>query len=157
MSEAYNPTILKGEQRQDDDILATTPLDPTAFGGDGSVIIMELLQRFKVRDVMKRTVIAVSRDTPMREAQRIMRENRISGLPVSEEGRLFGIVSVNDIINALDNGWIDETCERHMANNLVVLEAGMPLAYALRYFNNYTYGRFPVLDSSRKLVGIISQ
>ena len=157
MSEAYNPTILTGEQRQDDDILAKTPLDPTALGGDGSVIIMELLQRFKVRDVMKRTVIAVSRDTPMREAQRIMRENRISGLPVSEEGRLFGIVSVNDIINALDNGWIDETCERHMANNLVVLEAGMPLAYALRYFNNYTYGRFPVLDSSRKLVGIISQ
>ena len=157
MSEAYNPTILTGEQRQDDDILAKTPLDPTALGGDGSVIIMELLQRFKVRDVMKRTVIAVSRDTPMREAQRIMRENRISGLPVSEEGRLFGIVSVNDIINALDNGWIDEPCERHMANNLVVLEAGMPLAYALRYFNNYTYGRFPVLDSSRKLVGIISQ
>ena len=157
MDETYNPTILKGEQRQDDDILAKTPLDPTALGGDGSVIIMELLQRFKVRDVMKRTVIAVSRDTPMREAQRIMRENRISGLPVSEEGRLFGIVSVNDIINALDNGWIDEKCEEHMANNLVVLEAGMPLAYALRYFNNYTYGRFPVLDSSRKLVGIISQ
>ena len=155
--EPYNPTILKGEQQQDDDILAKVPLDPTALGGDGSVIIMELLQRFKVRDVMKRTVISISRDTPMREAQRIMRENRISGLPVSEEGRLFGIVSVNDIINALDNGWINEKVEDHMATNLVVLEAGMPLAYALRYFNNYTYGRFPVLDSSRKLVGIISQ
>ena len=155
--EPYNPTILKGEQQQDDDILAKMPLDPTALGGDGSVIIMELLQRFKVRDVMKRTVISIARDTPMREAQRIMRENRISGLPVSEEGRLFGIVSVNDIINALDNGWIDEKVENHMATNLVVLEAGMPLAYALRYFNNYTYGRFPVLDSSRKLVGIISQ
>jgi CBS domain-containing protein len=118
---------------------------------------MELLQRFKVRDVMKRTVISISRDTSMREAQRIMRENRISGVPVSEDGRLFGIVSVNDIINALDNGWIDDKCEDHMASNLVVLEAGMPLAYALRYFNNYTYGRFPVLDASRKLVGIISQ
>ena len=155
--ESYNPTILKGEQQQDDDILAKVPLDPTALGGDGSVIIMELLQRFKVRDVMKRTVISVSRETSMREAQRIMRENRISGLPVSEDGRLFGIVSVNDIINALDNGWIEEKCEDHMASNLVVLEAGMPLAYALRYFNNYTYGRFPVLDASRKLVGIISQ
>ena len=155
--EEYNPTILKGEHRQDDDILANTPLDPASLGGDGSVIIMELLQRFKVRDVMKRTVISVSRTTSMREAQRIMRENRISGLPVSEDGRLFGIVSVNDIINALDNGWIEEKCEDHMASNLVVLEAGMPLAYALRYFNNYTYGRFPVLDASRKLVGIISQ
>ena len=158
MDSAYNPTILKGEQQQDDEIFAKVPpLDPTTLGGDGSVIIMELLQRFKVRDVMKRTVIAISRNTPMREAQRIMREDRISGLPVSEDARLFGIVSVNDIINALDNGWIDDTCEGHMSTNLVVLEAGMPLAYALRYFNNYTYGRFPVLDSSRKLVGIISQ
>ena len=155
--EPYTPTIIKGEQRQDDEILAKTPLDATALGGDGSVIIMELLQRFKVRDVMKRTVISIARDTSMREAQRIMRENRISGVPVSEDGRLFGIVSVNDIINALDNGWIDDKCEDHMASNLVVLEAGMPLAYALRYFNNYTYGRFPVLDASRKLVGIISQ
>ena len=147
--EQYTPTIIKGEQRQDDEILAKTPLDATALGGDSSVIIMELLQRFKVRDVMKRTVISISRDTSMREAQRIMRENRISGIPVSEDGRLFGIVSVN--------GWINDKCEDHMASSLVVLEAGMPLAYALRYFNNYTYGRFPVLDSSRKLVGIISQ
>lgn len=156
MSE-YSPVILPGEHRQDDEILAKTPLDPAALGGDGSVIIMELLQRFKVRDVMKRKVISIARSTPMREAQRIMRENRISGLPVSEDGRLYGIVSVNDIINALDNGWINDECEKHMASNLVVLEAGMPLAYALRYFNNYTYGRFPVLDSTRKLVGIISQ
>lgn len=157
MGETYSPTILPGAQQQDDDIFVKFPLDPSTLGGDGSVIIMELLQRFKVRDVMKRKVISLARSTSMREAQRIMRENRVSGLPVSEDGRLFGIVSVNDIINALDNGWIDDPCEAHMATNLVVLEAGMPLAYALRYFGNYTYGRFPVLDSSRKLVGIISQ
>ena len=152
MDNGYSPTILQGQQTNDDEILAKTPpLDPKALGGDSSVIIMELLQRFKVRDVMKRKIIAVSRDTSLREAQRLMRENRISGLPVCEEGRLYGIVSVNDIINALDNGWIEDTCEKHMACNLVVLEAGMPISFALRYFNNYTYGRFPVLDSNRKL------
>ena len=153
MDNGYSPTILQGQQTNDDEILAKTPpLDPKALGGDSSVIIMELLQRFKVRDVMKRKIIAVSRDTSLREAQRLMRENRISGLPVCEEGRLYGIVSVNDIINALDNGWIEDTCEKHMACNLVVLEAGMPISFALRYFNNYTYGRFPVLDSNRKLL-----
>jgi len=153
----YNPTILQAQHTSDDEILDKMPLDPKALGGDSSVVIMELLQRFKVRDVMKRKIIAISRKASLREAQKLMRENRISGLPVCEEGRLYGIVSVNDIINALDNGWIDDSCETHMATNLVVLEAGMPLAFALRYFNNYTYGRFPVLDSERKLVGIISQ
>jgi len=153
----YNPTILQGQHTNDDEILAKTPLDPKALGGDSSVIIMELLQRFKVRDVMKRQVISISRTATLREAQAIMRENRISGLPVSENGRLYGLVSVNDIINGLDGGWMSDACEDHMATNLVVLEAGMPLAFALRYFNNYTYGRFPVLDSNRQLVGIISQ
>ncbi len=157
MDAPYSPTILPGQHTNDDEILARTPLDAKALGGESSVIIMELLQRFKVRDVMKRQIISIARDATLREAQRLMRENHISGLPVCEDGRLYGIVSVNDIINALDNGWIEERCGAHMSTNLVVLEAGMPLAYALRYFNNYTYGRFPVLDSTRRLVGIISQ
>lgn len=157
MAGEYNPTILQGQHTNDDEILAKTPLDPKALGGDSSVIIMELLQRFKVRDVMKRQVISIPRKATLREAQALMRENRISGLPVSENERLYGIVSVNDIIRGLDGGWMNDACEDHMASNLVVLEAGMPLAFALRYFNNYTYGRFPVLDSNRKLVGIISQ
>ena len=158
MAEGYNPTILQGQHTSDDEILAKTPpLDPKALGGDSSVNIMELLQRFKVRDVMKRQVICIPRKATLRDAQKILRENRISGVPVSENGRLYGLVSVNDIIKGLDGGWMDDPCEARMAKNLVVLEAGTPLAFALRYFNNYTYGRFPVLDSDRRLVGIISQ
>lgn len=154
----YTPTILQGQQTSDDEILAKRPpLDAKALGGDSSEIIMEMLQRFKVRDVMNRKVLSIPRHAPLREAQRIMRDNRISGVPICEDGRLYGIVSVNDIITALDNGWIDDPCEQRMSTNLVVLEAGMPVAFALRYFSNYTYGRFPVLDSNRSLVGIISQ
>lgn len=153
----YSPTILRGQQSNDDEILAKTPLDAKALGGDSSVVIMELLQRFKVRDVMHRSVICISRSGTMRDAQNLMRDNHVSGIPVAEDGRLYGIVSVNDIVVALDNGWIDDRCERHMATNLVVLEAAMPLAIALRYFNNYTYGRFPVIDATRKLVGVVSQ
>jgi len=156
MSE-YSPVILQGQHTNDDEIMAKVPLDAKSLGGESSEIIMEMLQRFKVRDVMKRQVISIPRKATMREAQRILRENRISGLPVSENDRLYGIISVNDIINALDRSRMEDTCESHMAKNLVVLEAGMPLAFALRYFNNYTYGRFPVLDSNRKLVGIVSQ
>ena len=137
----YSPTILQGQQTSDDEILAKVPLDEKALGGDSSVVIMELLQRFKVRDVMKRQVLAIPRKATLREAQRILRENHISGLPVSEDGRLYGIISVNDIINGLDHGWMDDTVDMHMASSLVVLEAGMPISFALRYFNNYTYGR----------------
>jgi len=33
----------------------------------------------------------------------------------------------------------------------------MPLAFAIKFFQNYTFGRFPVLDKNRDLVGIVSQ
>ena len=157
-SENYTPVILEGQKHQDDELLEKRPpLDERDLSGHGSEVVMELLQRFKVRDVMKRKILSVTRSTPLREAQRIMRENHISGVTVAENDRLFGIISVNDIIKALDGGWIGDTCEAHMSTSLVVLEAGMPLAYALRYFNNYMYGRFPVLDADRRLVGIVTQ
>ena len=51
----YSPVILEGQQRQDDEILEKRPpLDERDLSGHGSEVVMELLQRFKVRDVMKR-------------------------------------------------------------------------------------------------------
>ncbi|MBP5790918.1 MAG: CBS domain-containing protein, partial [Kiritimatiellae bacterium] len=79
----YNPVILQGQQTSDDEILAKVPLDAKALGGDSSVVIMELLQRFKVRDVMKRNLITIPRKSTLREAKKVLKEYRISGLPVS--------------------------------------------------------------------------
>ena len=88
----YAPVILEGRPKQDDEILATRPPPDAATlpGGGGSEVIMELLQRFKVRDVMNRKVACVARAAPLREAQRVMRENRVSGVPVAENGRRRG-------------------------------------------------------------------
>ena len=166
MAEGYSPRILTGgESRSDDQIMAahdsvSRVSGPGLPGGDdGSpLVIMELLQRLRVRDVMRdRNIISVTRADTLRTAQALMRQNKISGVPVLEGKRLFGIVSVNDIIKALEGGWIEETCQRHMATNLVVLEEDMPLAFAIKFFQNYTFGRFPVLNKDRDFVGIVSQ
>ena len=70
-SEDYSPVILEGQKQQDDELLEKRPpLDERELSGHGSEVVMELLQRFKVRDVMKRKILSVSRETPLREAQR---------------------------------------------------------------------------------------
>ncbi len=165
----YKPTILKGgEKLNDDQILAAHErkskkvrgVSGPGITGDGEspLVIMELLQRLRVKDVMRdHDIISVVRTDSMRFAQNLMKRNHISGVPVLEGRRLFGIVSVNDIIKALEGGWIQDPCQKHMATNLVVLEADMPLAFAIKFFQNYTFGRFPVLDKNRDLVGIVSQ
>ena len=165
MAEGYSPKILTGgESKSDDEILAAHDKvrrvsGPGLPGADDSpLVIMELLQRLRVRDVMRgHDIIAVSRTDTMARAQHLMKLNNISGVPVVEGKRLFGIISVNDIIKALEGGWINDTCQQHMATNLVVLEADMPLAFAIKFFQNYTFGRFPVLNKERDLVGIVSQ
>ena len=164
----YEPKILSGgDSRSDDQIMAEhdgrAPRAQSAGGAipgaeDSPLVIMELLQRLRVKDVMRdHDIISVVRTDSMRFAQNLMKRNHISGVPVVEDKRLFGIVSVNDIIKALEGGWISEPCQKHMATNLVVLEEDMPLAFALKYFENYIFGRFPVLNKERDLVGIVSQ
>jgi CBS domain-containing protein len=117
---------------------------------------MELIQRLKVRDVMARNVITATRSDSMRAVQQRMKDNHVSGLPVSEDGRLYGIISVENIINALEWNRIHEPCDVHMTARCIVLQDDMPLSFAIRYFDRYDYGRFPVLDRNQKLVGIVS-
>ena len=158
MAEVHKPVILPPPHASDDEIIARHPPIPrVTTDEDSPLVIMELLQRIKIRDVMRTDVVVLSRRDTMRRAQDLMRRNRISGIPIAEGGRLYGIVSVEDIIQALSGGWIDDVIVKHMSNHLIVLEADMPLAFALKYFENYIFGRFPVLNKERDLVGIVSQ
>lgn len=124
---------------------------------DEPLVLLELIQRLKVRAVMTSDLATVSRSATMHEVQELMRKLKISGVPVEENGRFFGLVSIDDIIRSLVAGTINEPCSRHMTTKLVVLEDDMPLSFALRYFDRYHYGRFPVLNRDRRLVGIVCQ
>lgn len=125
--------------------------------GDQPLVVLELIQRLKVRDVMTKDLLVASRKMPMRGVQALMKSKSISGVPVAEHGRLYGVISIDDIIHALEGGYIDEPCQKHMSTKLVVLEDDMPLSFAVSYFDRYRYGRFPVLNRNQVLVGIICQ
>lgn len=121
------------------------------------LVLLELIQRMKVRDVMSTQLACVPRSATMHDVQELMRKKKISGVPVEENGRFFGLVSIDDIIRALSGGYINDPCSDHMTTKLVVLEDDMPLSFALRYFGRYHYGRFPVINRDQRLVGIICQ
>ncbi|MFQ3547109.1 MAG: CBS domain-containing protein, partial [Termitinemataceae bacterium] len=123
---------------------------------DSPTVILELIYRLKIKDVMTSAVITARRTDTLRHIQHIMRENYITGVPIAEDQRLLGIVSIDDIVTALDKGYIDDTAERRMTRTVIVLEDDMPLSFAISYLNKYRYGRFPVLNKNRELVGIIT-
>jgi CBS domain-containing protein/SAM-dependent methyltransferase/gamma-glutamyl:cysteine ligase YbdK (ATP-grasp superfamily) len=56
------------------------------------------MQPIPVRQVMQRSVVTVGPETPTLEAIGLMKQHRISCLPVEEDGRLVGIMTERDLI-----------------------------------------------------------
>src|ERR1039458_5313831 len=82
---------------------------------------------------------------------------RISGVPILQNGVPVGLVSIEDIINALDQGHVNDPAERWMTRNIVTLRDHFSLVRAVAEFDRHGFRRFPVLNSSGELVGVITR
>lgn len=119
-------------------------------------IISELLYQLKVRDVMTQNVYTVTAQHTLRDVQHIMREKKVSGVPVVEGAQLVGIVSLDDIIRALDAGEIETVVENKMSRNVYTTEEHVSVVKAIDEMESSGFGRLPVVDASHRLVGIMT-
>jgi CBS domain-containing protein/anti-sigma regulatory factor (Ser/Thr protein kinase) len=117
-----------------------------------------LLVHGKVSDFMSKPPITLTGDLSLSNAKKIMRKYKISGLPiVDKENILRGIISIEDIINALEEGYINDPIRKHMTKNVEWLLEDMDIHSALQSINKYKYGRFPVINRDIKVVGVVTQ
>jgi CBS domain-containing protein/anti-sigma regulatory factor (Ser/Thr protein kinase) len=123
---------------------------------DSPTVVLELIHQLKTKDVMTTAVLTGEKKQTLRHIQALLRENKVTGIPIVEEQKVVGIVSTEDIIFALDGGYIDDLAETRMTKNVISLQDDMPLSLAISSLNKYKYGRFPVLNKEQKLVGIIT-
>ena len=121
-----------------------------------ATVILELIFRMKVKDVMTRNLVTASEDDTLRSIQQLMKEKGITGVPITNGSHLLGIISVDDIISALDFGYIEDQASKHMTTELIVLQDDMPVSFAIQYFDRFRYHRFPVLNRNKELVGMIT-
>jgi len=111
----------------------------------------------RVQDVMTRDVIYITPDLTVRQAKELMRDKGISGMPVVDrEKALLGVISVADIIQAMENNNLDAFVSEVMTVNPVFLREQDTVGYALQVCRRYKYGRFPVIDEQSKVVGILT-
>ena len=106
---------------------------------DSPPFLLDLIYRMKVKDVMTRELVTARKESTLREIKQLMKDKAISGVPITEpeHKRILGLVSMDDIIQALDGGYIDTPAERHMSRNLIVLEEDMPLQFAISYLDKF--------------------
>lgn len=119
--------------------------------------VQELVYELKIGEVMSRDVVTVPPQTSMFEVREILREHRISGVPVVENGELVGILSIEDLIKALAEKAMEASVEAEMTPDPVTLRADEPVIMAFNYFDKYGFGRFPVVDGHGRLVGILTR
>ena len=119
--------------------------------------VEELAYELKVNEVMTKDLVSVLPETPMEEALEIFRTHRISGAPVLKENKLAGIISMEDLIHCLQKNDVKKSVSVYMTANPMTVRGSDPIIEALKLFVNYHFGRLPVVDTEKNLVGIITK
>ena len=63
----------------------------------------------KVRDVMTKNIIFCNKNTSSKELMEIMNENKIRHIPIMDQHKLLGIVSIGDVVNRIIENYAYET------------------------------------------------
>lgn len=134
------------------------------------------------RDIMSSPVISVTPSRPVTEIAALLRDHRIGGMPVVEDGALVGMVTESDLIHRHEIGtdqirdfrpWWRRLGQRHspvlayvkshgrtarhvMANRVRVVEHTADLAHVATVLDFHRISRVPVVEGDR-LVGIIAR
>lgn len=121
-----------------------------------------------VGERMKHPVITVSQAMPIIDALNFMRKEKIRRAPVVKDGRMVGIVSENDLLNASPspattlsvwevNYLISKiTVKEIMKKNVVTVKEDTPIEEAARIMADNKIGALPVLRDDN-IVGIITE
>jgi acetoin utilization protein AcuB len=118
--------------------------------------------------MMTKNPVTVESDTLVLDAQKIMRENNIRRLPVVDKGKLKGIITKHDLLEAAPSPATSLSIhelnyllskmkvKEIMKKDPVTVPPDMPFEEALRLGQEKKVGSFPVVENG-KLVGIATE
>jgi CBS domain-containing protein len=118
-------------------------------------------------EYMTSAVRTVERKVTMRELEGLFAEYDFNAFPVVEEGRVLGIVTKFDFIRAFAfttdqmvphfDELMSRTVADVMTEAVVHVDPDTPLTRVLQLMVNLKARSFPVLNSGRRLIGMISR
>jgi len=117
----------------------------------------ELAYELRINEVMTRNVRAASPQMQMKDVVEIFRKTGISGMPVTDDGRLIGIISMEDIFHCLMEGDLDAYTTQYMTRDPYTVKDVDLLVEALKVFVATGVGRLPVVNTEGNLAGIITK
>ena len=132
--------------------------------------------RWRVSDVMTTDVVTVDKAASYKEVARIMAGQKVNAVPVlTGNGRVAGIVSEADVLRKEERDFgrrgtgLPRRTRREraqadarvvtelMSTPVITIRPDAPVGAAARLMNGHRIRRLPVVDSSGKLIGIVSR
>jgi CBS domain-containing protein len=112
----------------------------------------------KVSEVMTREVQTVRPDQPVQEAASFMLSTDSGSIPVTEGGRLIGMITDRDIaVRGIAKGYGPDTLVRDlMTNDIVCARDDEDVEEVATRMSEAQVRRLPIIDENEKLCGIVS-
>ena len=106
--------------------------------------------------IMTRNPVTISTGKSIAEAARLILENNIRRLPVVENNKLLGILTIADIVGAIARMNITAPISDYIGNNVVSVWSETPIMLVGAIMELADVKAVPILDSNMALVGVAS-
>ena len=112
----------------------------------------------KVSEVMTRDVQTVRPEEPVQQAASFMLNADAGSIPVTESGRLIGMITDRDIaVRGIAKGYGPDTPVRElMTNDIICAREDDDVEEAANRMSEAQVRRLPVIDEQERLCGIVS-
>ncbi len=109
-----------------------------------------------VGEIMSRRPQVLTRETPVEEADRLMRTFGYEGYPVVENGRVVGLLTRRAVDRALSHG-LRVPVARLMEAGEVTIRPDDPIDRLQQLMTDTGWGQIPVVDENGSIAGIVTR
>ena len=110
-----------------------------------------------VGDIASRDVISFSMDCSVKEAARKLAKLEIDGAPVMKDGKIVGVFTLTDLVNAIAEDKENETVGELMSTNVVIVNEDLKIANAIEVKLKKSISRLIIADNNQTLLGIVTR
>ena len=110
-----------------------------------------------VGDIASRDVISLKVDCTLKEAAKIFSEKNIDGAPVMKDGKVVGVFTVTDLVNAFADQKETVTVGDVMSKKVIIVNENIKIAKAIEILFKKNISRLIIADDDNNLLGIVTR
>ena len=110
-----------------------------------------------VGDIASKDVISFKMDCSIKEASKKLASHEIDGAPVIKDGKVVGVFTLTDLVQAIADDNENKTVGELMTPNVVIVNEDLKIANAIDVMLKKSISRLIVADNDQNLLGIVTR